>query len=530
MKNFTFFFYIISLFFFFGKGFPAFSQTPVPNNVTPVSQEILQDDPIAAALDSLNNLNLFEKGYAKINYSKTSKFNFSPDSVPSYDESVYASRLAQIDANSPFDLQYNSVVKGYIQLYTVRRRELVSRMMALSQFYFPIFEQQLDRYNLPLELKYLAICESALNPMARSHAGAMGLWQFMYPTGKMYGLKVSSYVDERCDPYKSTEAACQYLKFLYSMFGDWQMVLAAYNGGPGTVNKAIRRSGGKRTYWEIRPFLPKETQGYVPAFIAVNYVMNYTAEHNLYSAVPKKIFQEIDTVTIRKQVSLSQIASILAISEDELQYLNPSYRKGVIPFLADEKNVLTLPADKLGVFVMNEDKIYNLNGQNPEPLTSDLILAKQPQIIAVHRVKKGEQLSSIAKKYGCSATQIKQWNNLKGNAVATGRKLNIYSTPSPELSVKSTVSTPEKETESKAEQPETTPKKEPTADKTVSKNTGENKSGEAVGYKLYTIQKGDTLYKIAKKQKTTIEEIKRLNNFSTKYMLIPGKKIKVGEL
>src|SRR3954470_7449990 len=399
MKNFAFLFYLLVFSCFFGKSFSAFSQNPIPP--VPLSQEALQDDPIAAALDSLYNLNLFEKGYAKVNYSKTSKFNFSQDSVPYYDESVYASRLAQIDANSPFDLQYNSVVKGYIQLYTVRRRELVSRMMALSQFYFPIFEQQLDRYNLPLELKYLAICESALNPIARSHAGAMGLWQFMYPTGKMYGLKVSSYVDERCDPYKSTEAACQYLKYLYTLFGDWQMVLAAYNGGPGTVNKAIRRSGGKKTYWEIRPFLPKETQGYVPAFIAVNYVMNFTAEHNLYSATPKKVFLDVDTISIQKQVDLRQIASILGIAEDEIQYLNPSYRKSVIPFLPEEKNILTLPADKVGVFIMNEDRIYNLNGQNPEPLTSASILSKQPQVIAVHRVKKGEQLSSIAKKYGC---------------------------------------------------------------------------------------------------------------------------------
>ncbi|HET6225304.1 MAG TPA: LysM peptidoglycan-binding domain-containing protein [Bacteroidia bacterium] len=524
MKKSPFFFFII--FFFCFLGLPAVSQNPATVSPAPVSQETLQDDPIAAALDSLYSLNLFEKGYAKVNYSKTSKFNFSPDSVPHYEESVYASRLAQIDANSPFDLQYNSVVKGYIQLYTVRRRELVSRMMALSQFYFPIFEQQLDRYNLPLELKYLAICESALNPMARSHAGAMGLWQFMYPTGKMYGLKVSSYVDERCDPYKSTEAACQYLKYLYTLFGDWQMVLAAYNGGPGTVNKAIRRSGGKKTYWEIRPFLPKETQGYVPAFIAVNYVMNYTAEHNLYSATPKKIFLEVDTISITKQVSLRQIASILGIAEDELQYLNPSYRKGVIPFVVDEKNILTLPADKLGVFIMNEERIYNLNGLVTEPLTSESILAKEPQIIAVHRVKKGEKLSSIANRYGCTLAQLKQWNNIKGSAVPAGKKLNIYSVPTVETATKSTVSGTDRNEETK----NSVKQNESESSKTVAETKPAETVKPAEGYKFYTIQKGDTLYKIAKKQKTTIEEIKRLNNFSTKYMLIPGKKIKVGEL
>jgi membrane-bound lytic murein transglycosylase D len=502
MKNPAFFFCCLLFCSLFGVSLSGFSQNPI-------SQEILQDDPIAAALDSLYNLNLFEKGYAKINYSKAARFNFAADSVPYYDETVYASRLAQIDATSPFDLQYNSIVKGYIHLYTVRRRELVSRLMALSQFYFPMFEQQLDKYNLPLELKYLAICESALNPMAKSHAGAMGLWQFMYPTGKMYGLKVSSYVDERCDPYKSTEAACQYFKYLYSLFGDWQMVLAAYNGGPGTVNKAIRRSGGKKTYWEIRPFLPTETQGYVPAFIAVNYVMNYTAEHNLYSATPKKTFLDIDTISIRKQLAFTEITTVLGIPEDELKYLNPSYRKGVIPFSTTETSILTLPSDKMGMFITNEERIYNLNNTTS---TSETILASQPQVIAIHRVKKGEKLSIIAKKYGCSITDLKQWNNLKSNAATPGKKLNIYSKTSETpanttATVENKGETEKEETEKKVEVP-------------VVKQSEQ--------FKYYTIQKGDTLYKIAQRQQTTIEEIKRLNNFSTKYTLMPGKKIKVG--
>ncbi len=502
MKNHAFFFCLILFCCLFGVSLPGFSQNPV-------TQEILQDDPIAAALDSLYTLNLFEKGYAKVNYSRAARFNFAADSIPYYEESVYANRLSQIDASSPFDLQYNSIVKGYIQLYTVRRRELVTRLMALSQFYFPMFEQQLDKYNLPLELKYLAICESALNPMAKSHAGAMGLWQFMYPTGKMYGLKVSSYVDERCDPYKSTEAACQYFKYLYTLFGDWQMVLAAYNGGPGTVNKAIRRSGGKKTYWEIRPFLPTETQGYVPAFIAVNYVMNYTAEHNLYSATPKKTFLDVDTISIKKQISFSQISAVLGIPEDELQYLNPSYRKGVIPFSGTEISILTLPADKMGMFITNEDRIYNLyNTSN----TSETILASQPQVMAIHRVKKGEKLSTIAKKYNCSLTDLKQWNNLKSNSVPPGTKLSIYSNSS-EKPANTTVSVAKEEPEKK----------------TVEKNTEVVKQ-KTEQFKYYTIQKGDTLYKIAQRQQTTIEEIKRLNNFSTKYMLMPGKKIKVGVL
>lgn len=465
----------------------------------------LQDDPIAAALDSLYKLNLFEKGYAHINYPKNPRFNFAKDSVPRYDDGVYQARLARLDAASPFDLQYNSVVKGYIEMYTLRKRELVSRMMALSQFYFPMFEEQLDKYNLPLELKYLAICESALNPMAKSHAGAMGLWQFMYPTGKLYGLKVSSYVDERCDPYKSTIAACEYFKYLYSLFGDWQMVLAAYNGGPGTVNRAIRRSGGKKTYWEIRPFLPRETQGYVPAFIAVNYVMNYTSEHNMYSAVPKKTFLSVDTVSIKKQISFDQLSSLLDIPVDELEYLNPSYRKDVVPVMPGELSYLTLPASKIGTFVTNEDNIYNTK----DSLSSQQVLVAQ-EVIKTHVVKSGEHLSTIAKKYGCTVSDIKLWNGIKGTTVKPGKRLTIYVY-------------------------EKTGKKAAAATSALvpaqATGTGPQKNAPAGGqFRYYTVKRGDSLYRIAQQNKTTVEELRRLNSFGTKFNLMPGMKIKIGTL
>ncbi len=463
------------------------------------------DDPIAAALDSLYKLDLFEKGYAKINYPKNSKYNFPSDSVPRYDEMIYESRLSKLDAISPFDLEYNAVVKGYIEMYTLRRRELVSRMMALSQFYFPMFEEQLDKFNLPLELKYLAICESAMNPMAKSRSGAMGLWQFMYPTGKMFGLKVTSYVDERCDPYKSTVAACEYFQHLYGIFGDWQMVLAAYNSGPGTVNKAIRRSGGKKTYWEIRPFLPKETQGYVPAFIAVNYMMNYTAEHNIHSAIPKKTFLQVDTVIVKKQITFEQLTAVLGVTSEELQYLNPSYRKRVIPYSAEEPNILTLPSSKMGAFVSNEEKIYNFKRDS---LNSQDVLASQ-EVIKFHTVKQGEHLSTIAKKYGCTVAELKTWNNIKTSTVKPGKKLTVY-VYTKKATDKKTMITVDSSTPV-------------VADNSVKKPaTGQ--------FKYYTIQKGDNLYKIAQKQKTTIEEIRRLNGFGPKYTLMPGKKIKVGTL
>ncbi len=494
--------FVIALFFAIagmGNFFCGYSQSAY-------APDTLFDDPVAAVLDSLNSLNLFEKGFAKINYPRNSKYHFASDSVPRYDESVFESRLAKIDAESPFDLQYNSVVKGYIEMYTVRKRELVARMMALSQYYFPMFEEQLDKYNLPLELKYLAICESALNPLAHSRAGATGLWQFMYPTGKLYGLKVTSYVDERCDPYKSTKAACEYLKYLYSLFGDWQMVLAAYNCGEGNLARAIRRSGGKKTYWEVRPFLPRETQGYVPAFIAVNYVMNYTAEHNLYSAIPKKTFLQVDTVSVKKQLSFLQISNILDIPLDELNYLNPCYRKQVIPVIAGTQSILTLPSNKMGAFVNNEDAIYNPNGK--DTLNSQSVLATQ-EVQYVYVVKNGEHLSTIAKKYNCSVADLKSWNGITSNTVKPGKKLTIYGYEKKPASTKVTATT---ETKTVA-----------TAEKPQSKGS----SGE---FKFYTVQKGDSLYRIALLNKTTVEELKRLNNFGDKFSLMPGQKIKVGML
>ncbi|MBA3705700.1 MAG: transglycosylase SLT domain-containing protein [Bacteroidetes bacterium] len=477
---------------------PCFSQETL-------SSQAMDDDPIAAVLDSLYKLNLFEKGYGKVHYPKNPKYHFAIDSVPRYDEIIYESRLAKLDDSSPFDLQYNSIVKGYIEMYTFRKRELVSRMMALSQFYFPMFEEALDKYNLPLELKFLAICESALNPLAKSHSGAMGLWQFMYPTGKMYGLKVSSYIDERCDPYKSTIAACEYFQYLYQLFGDWQMVLAAYNGGPGTVNKAIRRSGGKRTYWEIRPYLPRETQGYVPAFIAVNYVMNYTDEHNLYSATPKKTFLQVDTITVKRQLSFDQISAVLDISIDEIQYLNPSYRRKIIPVSPEDPNTLTLPENKMGAFVTNEDKIYNY--LKNDSLTSKNVLAMQ-ETRKTYTVKAGEQLSTIARKYHCSVVDIKTWNGISSNTVKAGRKLIIYVYQKVPPVAKKTVEVPKND-----------------AISVVENNEPKNIAEE---FKYYTVKKGDSLYKIAQKNNTTIEEIKRLNNFGANYNLLPGKKIKIG--
>ena len=495
MKQRIFFFIFICLLLSGGRGTKAFSQVAY-------APDLMKDDPIVAAMDSLYKLDLFERGYARVNYPINPKYNFAIDSIPHYDDMVYEARLAKLDALSPFDLDYNPYVQDYINMYTSKRREQVSRMMALSQLYFPMFEELLDKYNLPLELKYLAMCESALNPMAKSKSGAMGLWQFMYPTGKMFGLKVSSYVDERCDPYKSTVAACEYFHYLYGLFGNWEMVLAAYNGGPGTVNKAIRRSGGKKTYWGIRPFLPKETQGYVPAFIAVNYVMNFTSEHNIRSAIPKKTFLDVDTVCVKKQVSFEQISNLLNIPEDELQYLNPSYRKRVIPVIPDETNFITLPANKVGTFINNETIIYNYVNKDS---ISDAATEVQ-EVTKIHIIKKGEHLNTIAQKYGCSVSDIKTWNKIKSNTLKPGKKLTIITYINKPI---------EKKVIAK-----------PDSDSTFIAKSTDGKD-ESDDFLYYTVKKGDSFTKIALKNKTTIDEIKRLNNFGSDYHLIPGKTIKV---
>lgn len=471
----------------------------LPGRFTAQGDYNYQDDPIAAMLDSLVRLNVFEKSSKP--FVKNNKYNFPEDSIPLYSDAVIAQRLAKLDAQSPFDLVYNDQVKGYINMYAVRKRVLVSKVLGLSEMYFPLFEESLAKYGLPMELKYLAVIESALNPSAKSKAGAMGLWQFMYQTGKLYGLKVTSYEDQRCDPRKATDAACEYLQFLYETFGDWQMALAAYNCGPGNINKAIRRSGGKKTYWEIRPYLPRETQGYVPSFIAVNYVMGYAAEHNLYAMIPKKTFFQVDTVHIKQQVSFAQISKVLDIPVEDLEYLNPCYKKNTIPYNSDGYCVLTLPVSKVGNFITNETAIYKTIKE--DSLLQQLVTK---EVMKIHTVKSGEKINTIANKYKCTVADVMAWNNLKSYKLKAGTKLTVY------VPVKSNT---------------TVVTNKPPAPKTVVNNTQVNNSPPDGKYKYHTIQKGDTLWTIAQAYGTTVEQLKKINGFGGKYMLHPGQKIKV---
>lgn len=480
----------------------------------------MTDNPVAAMLDSLANQKVLEKALSKPAFPKSNKYKYTEDSIPRFEDFVYENRLSKLDANSPFDLVYNPHVKGFIDLYTIRRRQLVSRMMALSQLYYPMFEEIFDKHNIPLELKHLAVIESALNPNARSKAGAVGLWQFMYPTGKMYGLNVNSYMDDRSDVYKATEAAAEYLKSLYSMFGDWQMVLAAYNAGPGTISKAIRRSGGKKTYWEIRPFLPTETQAYVPAFIAANYVMNYPTEHNIYAATPRKTYFEVDTAVVKEPMSFTQISAALDVPVDEITYFNPQYRKGVIPAGG---NMLTLPKTKIGTFIANETAIY-ASIKSQQLVASESTLAVK-EVQKTHTVRSGEKISTIAKKYGVTVADLRSWNYIGSKGLRPGKKLIVYvrqDAPAATAPAAKSDAPKAPQTNVAAKTPAT--KADSTAAAGNKVKLAENAAKPAA---VHSVKKGETLYSISKKHNIPMQQLIEYNNLKKNPQLKVGQKIKL---
>jgi len=385
---------------------------------------VFSDNPIVASFDSLLLSNL---SFSDALFSYDSAIEVS--TPPVFSDSVYEARIQHLDTKTPIDLVYNAYVKQYINVYTKQRRQQMSRMMGLAAYYFPVFEEILDQFNLPLELKYLALVESALNPKAKSWAGATGLWQFMYNTGKEYNLKVSSYVDERMDPFRATIAACEFFKKSYSVYGDWSLVLASYNSGRGNVNKAIRRSGGEKNYWQIRRFLPKETRSYVPAFIAVCYAMNYASDHKISAEKPRVLFHEVDTIEVKHQIDFEYLSSSLDISLDELKFLNPAYKINVIPKVDGRTYHLVLPVDKMGIFVANEKEIYaHFVKLDAEKRKNYPKYSEQDERV-VHRVKSGEYLGKIARRYGCSVKKIQQWNNLKNDNIRVGQRLILYVRP-----------------------------------------------------------------------------------------------------
>ncbi|SNY95011.1 membrane-bound lytic murein transglycosylase D [Flagellimonas pacifica] len=408
-------------------------------------------------------------------------------------------RLALMDEKTPFNISYNSSLESVIRSFLTRKKGLMQRMLTASQFYFPLFEQELDNQDIPLEIKYLAIVESALNPRARSRVGAKGLWQFMYGTGKMYGLDVSSYVDERNDPILATKAASKYLSKLHDIFNDWDLALAAYNSGPGNVNKAIRRSGGYKNYWNIRRNLPRETAGYLPAFLATMYIFEYAEEHGLQYKKAERPYFETDTVHVKNLITFDQISKLVDISKEELEMLNPAYKLNIIPKIKGKTYALRLPVTKIGKFVNNEEAIYAYAKKELDSLEKPL-----PQLVTTknqirYKVRSGDYLGRIAERYGVGVSQIKRWNGLRSNNLRVGQRLTIF------------------------------PRK-PYIPKqaTTKNNTSKSASGTVAGSsKVHTVREGDSLWTISRKYPgISIENLREWNGLSGNN-LKPGTKLKL---
>lgn len=516
----------------------------------------MEDPPMLQALET-ELIKFYQEKYFVLDTAGIAKSEFAFDEVPTYPDSVYAERIEALNLESPFELTYNQEVQKYINVYAVKKRELTAKVLGLSEIYFPMFEEALDRFDMPLEIKYLAVVESALNPTAGSSAGAKGLWQFMYGTGKVYGLKVSSMVDDRFDPMKSTIAACEHLTDLYNMYGDWSLALAAYNSGAGNVNRALRRAGGTKNYWAVWPFLPRETRGYVPAFIAVNYVMNYAPEHNIYPMRPGMFYFDIDTVTVSDVLAFDQLNEMIGVPMDELKFLNPQFKKEIIPATKNKTYILRLPRQYVDDYLNNEQSLYaykTKKGIERDVLLAEVQKAKDRNI---HIVRSGESLGLIAKKYRVYVSQLKSWNNLRSNTIYPGQKLVIYGAGSSNFYAKSNspvIRSSEQSTHTVKSgenlgliadkyKCSVTDLKEwnnikgstihPKQKLIVYKPT-DTKSSSSVKdgkYLYHVVRQGDTLWDIAKEYDgVTIDQIKKLNNLSNSNKIKPGQKIKIAVL
>ncbi|MEI6752612.1 MAG: transglycosylase SLT domain-containing protein [Paludibacter sp.] len=403
-----------------------FSQIKKTENNESKIKTVVSDSSINVPAEFDNTLDFMLQSWA-IRHSTPSNCRSAIDIVPVSD-SVYKLRLSQMPCL--MEMPYNPAVRTFIDLYTTRKRRQVEYLLGMSNYYFPMFEQVLGANNLPLELKYLSIIESALNTTIVSRMGAAGLWQLMIGTGRMYGLEINSLVDERLSPVKATNAAAHFLKDLYSIYGDWNLVIASYNCGPGNISKAMRRSGGKRDYWAIYPYLPKETRSYVPVFIAANYSMHYAAEHNLCAATVNMPVLT-DTVMIHRRIHLEQIAAVLELPIEEIRLLNAQYRKDIIP--GDIKpHALCLPLNLANLFIQKQDEIAAYRADelinNRRTQIEVQQAATEPVLsgkVIHYKVKSGQTLSSIAARNGVSVKKLKSWNNIKGNKVKKGQILKI---------------------------------------------------------------------------------------------------------
>jgi membrane-bound lytic murein transglycosylase D len=386
----------------------------------------LKDNEFASEIDKKWFEELYNNTLFDTIYKSVTELTFEEIDFPELPTDTLKARLKELDARTPFNVEYNPSLESVIKSYLKHRRKHLQKLITLSGYYFPMFERELDNHDIPLEVKYLAIVESALKPRAKSRVGATGLWQFMFATGKEYGLDVSSYFDVRSDPIKSTEAAAKYLARLYKIFGDWDLALAAYNSGPGNVSKAIRRSGGYKNYWNIRPNLPRETAGYLPAFLANMYIFEFAEQHGFKKTRPEFAYIETDTVIVKRMITLDQVAEVTDVPIEELQFLNPSYKLDIIPFIKDENYTLRLPRDVVGSFVNNEDKIYAFAKAEFDKREKPLPQFFNAKDKVTYRVKSGDYLGKISRQYGVRVSQLKQWNGLRSNNLKIGQRLIVY--------------------------------------------------------------------------------------------------------
>lgn len=479
------------------------------------------NDLFAEQIDSMFNSWYIQNSYS-LGAIEKEPDKSGTDTIP---DSIYINRLQSIE--SYVDLSFNNTVKNFIELYTQRKRGLTEIMLGLSAYYFPMIEEQLDKYNLPMELKYLPVIESALNPNARSGANAVGLWQFMYSTGKMYKLEIGTFLDERRDPVKSTEAAVKYLNDLYKIYKDWHLVIAAYNCGPGNVNKAIRRSGGTHNYWSIYYKLPRETRGYVPAFIAAAYVMNHYQYHNLTPRYPD--FSIVtDTIKVYDYLHFKQISEVIKIPVEELQALNPQYRMDIVPGRADKPYPLRIPIEQVGNFIDYEEDIFAHNRDEIFPNNEILVPKGQnyyhPSEIQgkekiLYTVKSGDNVGFISEWFHVRLSDLRSWNNIPRNMIRVGQKLAIY--------------VPKDYAGSYAEvnsmtfsQKQQYAKTKPVSNAVASPSSSQIEYDSEFIY--YTVRTGDTLWSIAQQfPGVSNKDIIKLNNMTNANRIRPGQKLKI---
>ena len=481
-------------------------------------------------LDLYNNL---EKDIKNINLDEKVDYELPTE--------LLKKRLMEMDSKSPFNIEYNQGLENIIKSFLKNRKKAFERLMAISEYYFPLFEDALSKQNVPLEIKYLAVVESALNPKAVSRVGATGLWQFMYQTGKQYNLNIDSYVDDRSDPLKASAAATQYMTNMYKIFGDWDLVLASYNSGPGNVAKAIRRSGGQQNFWNIRKYLPQETQGYVPAFLATMYIYEYHKEHGIHPdrAIVKHF--ATDTIMIKKQMTFRQISDLLDIPVAQLQLLNPQFKLNVVPAYFDAKHFLRLPSQKIAIFTSNEDKIYayvqHELDQRERPFSSyqqayasrdslRSVDSLMVQKVKFHKVKRGDDLAEIADRYDVSVSDIKKWNKLKKNKAPLGKNLKIVTTERIASRVKKT----KVDSTAVAATPKAIAPNSNTIAQVSAKETKVYKEEKVVSFqdvtKFYKVKKGDNLGEISEKYDVAISDLKKWNKLKNNNVPL-GKKLKI---